>query len=65
MEFIVYPERKMVEALSYQDSLGYRRVYPYPGDYKRVNIREKIQLNRYLAFWLSSIITQGFRLKAA
>lgn len=64
MEFKVYPDKKMVEALSYQDSLGYRRVYPYPGDFSRFNIREKNQLNRFLSFWLGNLITQGFQLTA-
>lgn len=34
MEIAIYPSRKLAEALSYQDSFGYRQVYPEPGKVK-------------------------------
>ena len=58
MEIAVYPERKMVEALSYQDFFGYRRVYPEPG---KINPRAKKELNSFLGQWLSNLKSQGHR----
>ncbi len=58
MEIAVYPERKMVEALSYQDAFGYRRVYPEPG---MVDPRAKKELNSFLGQWLSNLKSQGHR----
>ena len=39
MEVAVYPEREMAEAVAYQDSWGYRRVYNE--DSTRVNVKAK------------------------
>ncbi len=58
MEVKVYPDTKMAEALSYQDSFGYRCVYPELG---KVDIKAKKELNIFLDKWLSNIINQGFR----
>lgn len=58
MEIAVYPERKMVEALSYQDTFGYRRVYPEPG---KVSPSAKKELNSFLGQWLSNLKSQGHR----
>lgn len=57
MEVRIYPEMKMAEALTYQDSFGYRQVYPSPN---RVDLRAKKDLNVFLNYWLSNIIEQGF-----
>lgn len=57
MEVRIYPEMKMAEALSYQDSFGYQQVYPSPG---QVNLKAKKDLNVFLNQWLSNIIEQGF-----
>lgn len=58
MEIAVYPDRKMVEALSYQDMFGYRVVYPEPD---KVNLRAKKELNSFLGQWLSNLKSQGHR----
>lgn len=58
MEIAIMPSLKMAEALSYQDSFGYHRVYPEPG---KVNIRAKKELNSFLNQWLTNIISQGHR----
>lgn len=58
MEIAVYPEKKMVEALSYQDFFGYRKVYPEPN---KVNPRAKQELNSFLGQWLSNLKSQGHR----
>ena len=57
MEVRIYPEMKMAEALSYQDSFGYQQVYPSPS---QVNLKAKKDLNVFLNQWLSNIIDQGF-----
>ena len=56
MEVRVYPESKMAEAMSYQDTFGYRVVYPRPG---YVNQRAKRELNDFLNQWLDNLIAQG------
>lgn len=57
MEVRIYPEMKIAEALTYQDSFGYQQVYPIPG---KVDLRAKKELNVFLNQWLSNIIEQGF-----
>ena len=57
MEARIYPEMKMAEALTYQDSFGYREVYP---SRDQVNLKAKKDLNVFLNQWLSNIIEQGF-----
>ena len=57
MEVRIYPGIKMAEALSYQDSFGYRQVYPEPG---KVDLKAKKDLNDFLNVWLSNIIMQGY-----
>lgn len=57
MEIRIYPEMKMAEALAYQDSFGYRQVYPEPG---KVDLKAKKDLNVFLNQWLSNIAEQGF-----
>ncbi len=61
MEVKVY-KHGMAEALAYQDSFGYRRVYPEPG---KVAPRAKKELNRFLAYWLKNIIDQGHKRQEA
>jgi len=55
MEIRIYPESKMAEALTFQDSYLYQEVYPTP---QTVSPRLKIQLNRFLNQWLTNIIDQ-------
>ena len=57
MEVRIYPGMKMAEALTYQDSFGYRRVYPTP---EKVDLKAKNDLNVFLNQWLSNILNQGF-----
>ena len=57
MEVRIFPEMKMAEALTYQDSFGYQQVYPTP---TQVNLKAKKDLNVFLNQWLSNIIEQGF-----
>ena len=57
MEVRIYPEMKMAEALTYQDSFGYREVYPAPS---QVYLKAKKDLNVFLNQWLSYILAQGF-----
>ena len=61
MEIRVFPEKGMVEALTFQSQLSYSRVYPDPENPNLVNIRVKIELNRFLGMWLRNLINQGFR----
>jgi uncharacterized protein YqiB (DUF1249 family) len=60
MEIALYPDRKMAEALSYQDSFGYRQVYPEPN---KVDLRAKTDLNHFLNQWLNNIKMQGHQLE--
>ena len=58
MEIRIYPEMRMAEALTYQDSFGYREVYPEPG---RVDPAAKQDLNTFLGYWMGNLLKQGFR----
>ncbi len=58
MEIRIYNDMKMAEALTYQDSFGYRRVY-YPGG--KIDTRAKLELNRFLRQWLTNLKNQGFK----
>jgi len=60
MEIAVYPKRGMAEALAYQDSWGYRRVYD--DDFTRVNIKAKRELNTFLRQWLRNLMMQGHKI---
>lgn len=57
MEIRIHPDVKCAEALTYQDTYGYREVYPEPG---KVAIRAKKELNALLNQWLSNLKAQGF-----
>ncbi len=57
MEVRVMPEQKIAEALSYQDSFGYRRVY----DGDKIDAKAKKDLNTFLNQWLTNLIDQGFK----
>ena len=58
MEIAVFPQLKQAEALSYQDTFGYRRVYPREG---KVDLAAKRDLNVFLNQWLANLIQQGHR----
>ncbi len=57
MEVAVYPARNMAEALSYQDTYGYRTVYTNGGT--MVDVRARRDLNEFLNQWLDNLIQQG------
>ncbi|MBL7815674.1 MAG: DUF1249 domain-containing protein, partial [Saprospiraceae bacterium] len=59
MEVKIHHNSKMAEALSYQDSFGYRQVYPQEG---YVNPKAKTELNQFLNQWLNNIKQQGHTL---
>lgn len=48
----------MAEVISYQDSFGYKRVYPEPG---KVCLALKKDLNQFLEKWLRNIRNQGHK----
>lgn len=56
MEIAIYPKLKMAEALTYQDTFGYKQVYPEPG---YVYPKMKKELNQFLNQWLNNIKMQG------
>lgn len=56
MEIDIFPDTKMAEALSYQDSTGYQVVYPATGS---CYSRRKKELNAFLVNWLKNCIDQG------
>ena len=62
MEIRIFPDRKMAEALTFQQAIPpiYQRVYPQPGF---VNLRLKKDLNSFLATWLRNCIAQGHSFK--
>ncbi|MBK9131256.1 MAG: DUF1249 domain-containing protein [Gammaproteobacteria bacterium] len=51
-----------VEALSFQDSFGYRVVYHDDGNRRLVDPRAKRDLNAFLNTWLSNLLAQGHRI---
>lgn len=57
MEVKITPEQKMAEALSYQDTFSYRRVY----DGDKIDTVAKKDLNIFLNQWLTNLIDQGFK----
>jgi uncharacterized protein YqiB (DUF1249 family) len=58
MEIRIYPDSKMAEALTFQDSRSYTMVYPEPN---KINPKAKKELNHFLNFWLGNLIKQGFK----
>lgn len=59
MEIAVYPDEQAAEALTYQDTFGYRVVYH--GE-NHVDVRAKKDLNSFLHQWLRNLIEQGHRI---
>jgi uncharacterized protein YqiB (DUF1249 family) len=60
MEVKIHHNLKMAEALSYQDSFGYRQVYPKEGF---VDPAAKKDLNQFLNQWLNNIKMQGHQVE--
>ena len=57
MEIRIMPAERTAEALSYQDSFGYRLVYGEEG--RIVSTAVKQDLNQFLEQWLSNCLDQG------
>lgn len=53
----IYPEHRMAEALTYQDTYKYEEIYPETG---KVNVKLKKELNTFLNQWLHVLKQQGF-----
>ena len=55
----------MAEAMTYQDSFGYKEVYhdldPETGKYRKVAPKLKKELNSFLNKWLSNLLQQGHK----
>lgn len=60
MEIAVYPKTKTAEALSYQDSMTYKRVFTDDG---RVYVAARNELNSFLNTWLNNLKMQGHQLE--
>lgn len=64
MQIKIYPLRKMAEAITYQDTMGYREVYPQVaknGEWvEMINPKAKRELNSFLKTWLNNLKDQGF-----
>jgi len=61
MVLAVYPDRAMVEALTYQDCYRYQEVYSDGG--RLVDIQLKRELNKFLSHWLTNLRIQGHRIE--
>lgn len=59
-ELLVHRKARMAEALTYQDSFGYRVVY-HDQKRTRVDLRAKRELNSFLRDWLSNLLDQGHK----
>lgn len=62
MEIRIIPLLEAAEALSYQDSFGYRRVYFDENDRSKVNRCEQRLQNAFLHSWLHNIKAKGYKL---
>lgn len=60
----VWPDRRMAEALTFQQAIPpvYTVVYPEPG---KVDVRAKVELNTFLDTWLRNAIAQGHSFRDA
>lgn len=59
MEIKVCPQLRFAEALTYQDTYGYKQVYPEPGKFYP---KLKKDLNNFLNTWLTNCIDQKHNL---
>lgn len=57
MELFIFPDTKMVEPISYQDSLGCREVFPESGG---IDFEVRKDLLVFLNQWLSNVLAQGY-----
>ncbi len=56
----IYPDRQMCEVIHYQDTFGYKQVYPNYPTKDRYYPAHKKDLNNFLRFWLNNLKKQGF-----
>lgn len=63
MRIAIYPKIKMAEAISYQDSFYYRKVYPDFPDKSKYHPKAKQELNSFLNTWLRNLKIQGHQLE--
>lgn len=59
MEVSINLKTKTAEAVAYQDTFGYKRVYPDFPDTNRFYPRVKQELNSFLNTWLQNLKWQG------
>lgn len=62
MTIAVYSEAQTIEALTYQDCFGYRRVYS--DDMTAFSPSTKKELNSFLGQWLTNLLEQSHTLQA-
>lgn len=60
MEIAIYPEKKELEALSFQNSLVYQTVYDDINDPTTVDSKARAGQNEFLQLWLTNLKDQGF-----
>ena len=64
MQIAVYPTLRMAYVISYQDSFGYKEVYPdyamATGTWTKVYNRPQRDLDRFFGTWLTNLMRQGF-----
>ena len=57
IEFFIFPDMKMVEPIAFQDSFGYREVFPESGG---IDLEARKDMLVFLNQWLSNILAQGY-----
>jgi hypothetical protein len=64
MEIQIDLEKKTAEALTFQNSLIYSRVYEYNDKGEKIGVRTKLKkdLNGFLEMWTKNIIQQGHKI---
>lgn len=61
MQILVNVKNQTVEALEFQNSMYFRKVYDNTSDRKLVNTKEKRSQNAFLNQWLKNLISQGHK----
>ena len=61
MTIAVYSENETIEALTYQDCFGYRKVYD--DDLMAFSPSTKKELNSFLGQWLTNLLEQGHAIR--
>ncbi|MFZ2587975.1 MAG: DUF1249 domain-containing protein [Alphaproteobacteria bacterium] len=58
MQVRLFPQQKMAEALTFQNSLVYTEVYPIIDGKRMVRLNAKVDLNKFLEGWVRNIRRQ-------